>query len=385
MALDFPSSPALGQTVTGPDGTVWSWDGAKWVPGIQSGAYAPLNSPVLTGNPQAPTPSPGDSDTSLATTAFVSAAVAPYANSTGRNLLHNALFNVSQRGPGPFAVVGYTLDRWINDFIGGTCSVSRVLLTDADRTAIGDEVAWAALQCVVAGGAALNNYSIISQYVEDIRRLAAKTVTVSFWAKAGSGTPKLGVSIDQGFGTGGGSPYVAGIGQAVTLSTTWTRYSRTFAVPSVNGKTIGTSNNDRSMPTFWLSAEASWNSGSGSIGVQSATILLWGIQLEIGSVATPLEKPEYPQEMLMCQRFYQIITISLSGNGGVGITYGYTVPTTTSMRAAPTLTSSGPVLTNANPINLSNGAVGNGVISWTSPIANGYTAYSTTVLASADL
>lgn len=37
---------------------------------------APLASPAFTGNPTAPTPSPGDNDTSLATTAFVTAAVA---------------------------------------------------------------------------------------------------------------------------------------------------------------------------------------------------------------------------------------------------------------------------------------------------------------------
>src|SRR5215510_6557570 len=36
---------------------------------------APLASPALTGNPTAPTPSPGDADTSIATTAFVAAAV----------------------------------------------------------------------------------------------------------------------------------------------------------------------------------------------------------------------------------------------------------------------------------------------------------------------
>lgn len=39
-------------------------------------AKAPLASPALTGNPTAPTPSPGDNDTSIATTAFVTAAVA---------------------------------------------------------------------------------------------------------------------------------------------------------------------------------------------------------------------------------------------------------------------------------------------------------------------
>lgn len=37
---------------------------------------APLASPALTGNPTAPTPSPGDSDTTIATTGFVAAAIA---------------------------------------------------------------------------------------------------------------------------------------------------------------------------------------------------------------------------------------------------------------------------------------------------------------------
>lgn len=37
---------------------------------------APLASPALTGNPTAPTPSPGDNDTSIATTAFVTTAIA---------------------------------------------------------------------------------------------------------------------------------------------------------------------------------------------------------------------------------------------------------------------------------------------------------------------
>lgn len=39
-------------------------------------AFAPLASPAFTGNPTAPTPTAGDSDTSIATTAFVTAAVA---------------------------------------------------------------------------------------------------------------------------------------------------------------------------------------------------------------------------------------------------------------------------------------------------------------------
>lgn len=41
---------------------------------VVAGGGAPINSPAFTGNPTAPTPSPGDNDTSIATTAFVKAA-----------------------------------------------------------------------------------------------------------------------------------------------------------------------------------------------------------------------------------------------------------------------------------------------------------------------
>lgn len=37
---------------------------------------SPINSPIFTGDPKAPTPAPGDNDTSIATTAFVTAAAA---------------------------------------------------------------------------------------------------------------------------------------------------------------------------------------------------------------------------------------------------------------------------------------------------------------------
>src|SRR5215207_7682856 len=42
----------------------------------QDAAAAPLESPALTGDPTAPTPPVGDNDTSIATTAFVTSALA---------------------------------------------------------------------------------------------------------------------------------------------------------------------------------------------------------------------------------------------------------------------------------------------------------------------
>lgn len=49
------------------------------VGGVDLSGYAPIDSPVLTGNPQAPTPLAGDNDTSIATTAFVIGELGTYA------------------------------------------------------------------------------------------------------------------------------------------------------------------------------------------------------------------------------------------------------------------------------------------------------------------
>jgi hypothetical protein len=56
---------------------------------IDLSAYAPLASPALTGNPTAPTPTAGDNDTSIATTAFVVTKAANYLPLAGGTLAGN--------------------------------------------------------------------------------------------------------------------------------------------------------------------------------------------------------------------------------------------------------------------------------------------------------
>jgi hypothetical protein len=62
-----PVGGTAGQYLQKIDGTNYNTD---WVT-LNLAAYAPLASPLFTGDPQAPTPALGDNDTSLATTAFV--------------------------------------------------------------------------------------------------------------------------------------------------------------------------------------------------------------------------------------------------------------------------------------------------------------------------
>ena len=189
----------------------------------------------------------------------------------------------------------------------------------------------------MTGGAAATHYTVLYQNIESVRRLSGKTVTVSFWAIA-SAALKLGVSIDQQFGVGGSpSAAVLGVGQAVTVGATWARYSVIITLPSISGKTLGTSGNDFSELNLWLSAGTNSNTVSGNVGVQSGTFRFWGVQLEIGSVATPLEKPDPQQDLAKCQRFYQVGYTQFSSYGTAGMTAAMIVPLPVQMRALPTI------------------------------------------------
>ncbi len=80
------SSPANNEVLTY-DTNISKWKNAAGGGGVTQGALdlkAPLASPALTGNPTAPTPTAGDKDTSISTTAFVSNAIQTDAQVTVR-------------------------------------------------------------------------------------------------------------------------------------------------------------------------------------------------------------------------------------------------------------------------------------------------------------
>jgi len=310
--------------------------------------------PIVSG---APITLPGDPTAVLhaATKQYVDTAVVGGTvglGNTGRNLLHNGLFNVAQRGTGPWTGTGsFTADRWAITLAGDTVSVALFATSDAQRTAIGDEAATACIQNVFTGNAAVGSYSYLTQAIEGVRRLAGKQVTISFWAVA-SAALKIGVNLYQAFGTGG-SPSAGAWATAtsVTLSTTWARYTVTVAVPSATGKTLGTNGSDCTYLALWYSSGATNNANAGNIGVQSGTVSLWGVQLEVSNVATPLEKRTPQEELAECQRFFQVGSVDYMGYtaAGIGMHHSWAFPTP--MRATPTCTSNVTASTNISGAN----------------------------------
>ena len=74
----------------------------------------------------------------------------------------------------------------------------------------------------------------------------------------------------------------------------------TVSVPSISGKTIGTTANTSYMGVRFIVS----NGNDGTIGIQNNTFDFWGFQIEQGSYATSFEQRPYAQELAMCQRYY---------------------------------------------------------------------------------
>jgi hypothetical protein len=298
----------------------------------------------------------------VANRAYVDAT--PALHNIGRSYIHNGLFNIAQRGGGPFAATGYTLDRWTCAVGGGTISVGQTAAIDFDRAGIGDEAVRWIFTCVGGGTAGAGDYIIPgTQLIEDVQRLSGKTVTLSFWARviSGSASSKLGIDLYQNFGAGGSPSANVKLGaQAVTLASTWARYTTTWNVPSIAGKTLGTTpNTSHTGVQLWMSSGASNNVDAGGIGVQSYTLGLWGVQLEVGSVATPLEKLDPRLDLANCQRFYQTGNFLLQAYNTAGSTTGYMQALSVHMHHVPTMAPFGtPTLTNCSNLQITPWNVG---------------------------
>ena len=266
----------------------------------------------------------------------------------GKNKIINGDFYINQRNLTSTTSSGYGFDRWNFLTANGTVTYSAQTFTPGAAPVAGYEGANFS-RIVTTGQTLTSAYTIYRQNIEDVRTFAGQTVTISFWAKANSGTPKVAFEFEQNFGTGGSpSAVVLTYGGQVTLSTSWARYSITASVPSISGKTIGTTANTSSyVVNLWVSAGTDFNARTGSIGIQSNTFDIWGVQVEEGSVATAFQTATgtIQGELAACQRYFQREDESQKSIGA-GAYYSTTqawIPyfLKQTMRVAPTVTFDG--------------------------------------------
>ena len=284
-----------------------------------------------------------------------------------RNVIRNGDMGISQRGDGPFTVsANASLDGWVPSFSGGTSSVSRVAL------APGTASAKYALSTSVSGQAAAGDFFVLQQRTEGVETFSGQVATLSFVAKASTGTPKIGIELEQRFGTTGSpSATVLTAIQAVTISTTRTRYSVTFTVPSVVGKTLTTA--DSLVLTLWMSAGSNYAARSSGIGIQNAVIEVTEVQLEAGPIATPFERLPVQQQLAWCQRFFYRNQAASGGNGHSYFAQGINESTTSArvgievpvpMRSIPTVSFTGNIQVESGGAGSLSGTTSSSIASW---------------------
>ena len=254
----------------------------------------------------------------------------------GRNKIINGDFSVNQRAF-TSTVSAHGFDRWAIATSGATATYSAQTFTLGTAPVAGYEGKNFARLATTVG----NDLCRLEQKIESVRTFAGETVIVSFWAKGTNPATagNLAITLNQFFGTGG-SPSSQNLltQQTYVLTANWTRYSFTFAVPSIAGKTLGTNNDDHL---------ALWIGQGTSVSADAWTLDLWGVQVEAastGSTASPFQTASgsIAGELALCQRYYYRISPAASGrNFGLGQAFLSTnaigiIPYPVTMRISPT-------------------------------------------------
>jgi hypothetical protein len=227
----------------------------------------------------------------------------------GKNKIINGDFNINQRSFSSTTTDGtYGFDRWAGLFAGGTTTYSAQTFTAGTAPVAGYEAKNYA-RIVTTSQSANDHFASLTQKIEDVRNFAGQTVTFSFWAKAATGTPNIGVAFSQFFGFGGSpSAEVITSTSVKTITSSWARYSFTVAVPSLSGKTVGTNANTSFIQAWIFTSAGTTISALGypTVGLQNVTIDIWGVQVEDGSVATAFQTATgtLQGELAACQRYY---------------------------------------------------------------------------------
>ena len=236
-----------------------------------------------------------------------------------RNIVINGAMQISQRGTS-FSVSDniYTLDRFLTEFSGlGAFTLTQS--TDAPD-GFGNSLK---LDCTTADASPASGdvfqlfHRIEGQNLQQLKKgtSSAEKVTLSFFVKSNK-TGNMQVNLRDA------NSRIIGATYAISSANTWERKTITF-----DGDTSGSIANDNTaeltiefpvgsgsnytsgaVPTSWeTSSDADRNAGS-NINIADSTANEWyltGVQLEVGSQATPFEHRSFGEEHDLCKRFYQ--------------------------------------------------------------------------------
>jgi hypothetical protein len=240
-----------------------------------------------------------------------------------RNLIINGAMQVAQRGISFSSnnSIDYTVDRWAI-FSNGVSTTTQESFTAGQTDVPNEPVKY--LKWNISTYASGDN---LFQRVEDVRTGAGQTVTLSFYAKADSSITNRPRLI-QNFGSGGSSEVVT-VTSTNALTTSWQKFTITATLPSISGKTIGSSS--------YLELDALRFTDTFTGGVY-----ITNVQLELGEQPTPFERRSYGDELRRCQRYYSQSTgQNVHGKQYNSGTWLGDPQYPVTMRATPTVTTTG--------------------------------------------
>lgn len=251
-----------------------------------------------------------------------------------RNRIINGDMRIDQRNAGASASADtggqYFLDRW-------TCSISAgskftVQRSSTSATGFSNSML---ITSSTAWSIGVSDYATMNQYIEGFNAadLAwgtanAKTITLSFWVRSSVTGTLAGVITNQITSSAATRSYPF----TYTISSANTFEQKTVTIAGDTSGTWGSSNAGGIAVDFSLAAGSSTTGTAGAwagsnyrgatgqtniLATNGATFYITGVQLEVGSVATPFERRDYGRELIMCQRYYWKYTRTTNSVFGV--------------------------------------------------------------------
>lgn len=252
-----------------------------------------------------------------------------------RNRILNPKFEVWQGGSSLSGLASEAdiADGWHFSHDGSGATVNALqgdaLLYLSDSVLNAGNRNYCSIQATVAGTG--GTYRQLKSFVENVGTLASKTVVVGAWARADT-SRNMTVLLAQKMGTGGSpsSDVSTSVG-TWALTSSWQWFQGSTTLPSISGKTLGSSGNN----SLWLVFGLPLNT--------TLTVELADVQLMEGTTLpyAMAEPRTYAEALRRCQRYRTKIPLGLVGAASSSTTVSIAGRLPVPMFTTPSVTWSG--------------------------------------------
>ena len=205
-----------------------------------------------------------------------------------RNLIINGAMQVAQRGTSASSY-GYAADRWYLNGSGATVTMSQQSFAVEQEDVPFNPQYYLNLN-VTTG----NNNCGIHYKHEGTHEFDNKTLTLSFYAKS-SNARELTIQFQTVANSGTEIVNHTVTSSTFTPTSSWQRYTFQLTAADMSG-VRAYAGNDYTVIVISQGSDTSTSAWQ---------LDITGVQLEVGSVATPFEHRSYGEELALCMRYYE--------------------------------------------------------------------------------